>query len=71
MEFRGPKLSVAICDLLRDHNISGAEAARRYGVNPSWVGRLLSGKTQSPRADLCQLIYEDLTGKALLPGPEK
>lgn len=69
--FKGPRLVDTILKLIDARGLTGPQVSYRYGVEKTWLSQVRNGRTVSPRADLCQRIYEDLTGGALIQAPRE
>lgn len=60
-----PRLVDITRNLMRESGLTQKELAARYGISRSAVEDLMADK-HCPSSDLCQRIYEDLTGRPLL-----
>lgn len=63
---KGPRLVDVVLKMLESHNLTSKQVSERYGVGATWYHDTKAGKYKSPRADVIQAMYEDLTGRSLV-----
>lgn len=62
---KGPRLVDIVRDLMTASGYPQKELAKRYGVSRSFIQDIVRDQ-HCPSADICQRIYEDLSGRPLM-----